>query len=155
MLTCSRTRSCSCSHAPASGLSLILDLGLTRHTLLTMLLAMCSHSCLHISELQVKDANGRLIGVKSPCMHCGSNRCVDITDRGLSVHLEAEKPADIGIRFIYSADGTIVPIAATVVCRSSTCPANIKKLEKKGFTWDKPTQPMPKKGYVETRSLPY
>ena len=46
--------------------------------------------------------------------------------------VELEKkgdPSRSGVRFIHTLQGNVVPIGRKMVCRSPTCPSNVKKMQ--------------------------
>ena len=88
------------------------------------------------SDLFKVEKGGETVGVRDCCPRCRSNRFVNVTDGGYNIE-RVRKDADIGrcgVRFIHGADGAIVPISRTSVCRSPTCPANLAKLQQRNLT---------------------
>lgn len=77
---------------------------------------------------QVWGTNGRVIGVKDCCPVCRSNLFVNATDGGYNIEKKSD-PSRSGVRFIHTLQGNVVPIGRKMVCRSPTCPSNVKKMQ--------------------------
>ena len=80
------------------------------------------------SLFALKDADGNTIGVRDCCPHCRSNAFVNVTEGSYNITKTADTSRN-GVRFLYSNQGSLVPVSRSVVCRSPSCSANLAKLQ--------------------------
>ena len=81
---------------------------------------------------QVRDASGLVVGVRNCCPYCKSNLHVDVTSTTYNIS-RSEKAENCGVRFVYGMEGITAPVWTEDVCCSPSCPANVKKLQKRSL----------------------
>lgn len=76
------------------------------------------------------------------CPSCRTNQFVNAASGGYSI-VNASKPKQNGVRFIYTLQGAFVPVARKNVCHNPACPDNVAKLNQRKLKWENASLPLP------------